>query len=79
VSYYEAEKLAGFDYYPFETLSRIATDNVNKSYLSPYQFASNSPTNKFDPDGKDEIHFHFLGSYTSYGSGGWSRQRACLD
>ena len=35
-----------------------STDNVEKPWLSTYQFASNNPINNVDPDGNDEIHFY---------------------
>lgn len=35
------------------------TDNVNKPWLSPYQFASGNPINYVDGDGNDEIHFYY--------------------
>lgn len=41
-----------------------STDPVTKAWLSPYQFSSNNPVNMLDPDGKDEIHFHFYTTYT---------------
>jgi RHS repeat-associated protein len=37
----------------------LSTDRVSKPWLSPYQFSANNPVNNVDPDGKDEIHFHF--------------------
>ncbi|PDS21705.1 hypothetical protein B0A78_13930 [Flavobacterium columnare NBRC 100251 = ATCC 23463] len=36
-----------------------STDNVEKPWLSTYQFASNNPINNVDPDGNDEIHFYY--------------------
>ncbi len=36
-----------------------STDNVEKPWLSPYQFAGNDPANHIDPDGNDEIHFYY--------------------
>jgi hypothetical protein len=36
-----------------------STDNVEKPWLSPYQFADNNPANNVDSDGNDEIHFFY--------------------
>jgi hypothetical protein len=36
-----------------------STDNVEKPWLSPYQFADNNPVNNVDADGNDEIHFYY--------------------
>ena len=36
-----------------------STDRVANPWISPYQFASNNPVNNVDPDGNDEIHFHY--------------------
>ena len=34
-------------------------DNINKPWLSQYQFASGNPINYVDGDGNDEIHFYY--------------------
>lgn len=35
------------------------TDNINKPWLSQYQFSSGNPINYVDGDGNDEIHFYY--------------------
>lgn len=37
----------------------LSLDAVRKPWMSPYAFAGNNPVNNVDPDGKDDIHFHF--------------------
>jgi RHS repeat-associated protein len=38
----------------------LSTDPVVKPWLSSYQYASDNPVNLADPDGSDEIHFHYM-------------------
>ncbi len=49
----------------------FAVDAKDKPWISPYNFVSNSPTNRIDPDGKDDIHFYFITTTTvkTYGIG----------
>lgn len=37
-----------------------STDNIEKPWLTPFQFAANNPVNNIDPDGNDEIHFSYV-------------------
>ncbi|WPV66721.1 RHS repeat-associated core domain-containing protein [Chitinophaga sp. LS1] len=41
-----------------------STDPIVKPWISTYQFAGDNPVNNLDPDGNDEIHFHYF--TTSY-------------
>jgi RHS repeat-associated protein len=34
-------------------------DKVTRPWMSPYVYSADNPVNNIDPDGKDEIHFHF--------------------
>jgi RHS repeat-associated protein len=40
----------------------LSTDPVDKSYITPFNFSRNNPTNFLDPDGEDEIHFYYTTS-----------------
>ncbi|RXK86142.1 scabin-related ADP-ribosyltransferase [Filimonas effusa] len=44
----------------------FSTDAKEKPHLSPYNFVQNNFPNKIDPDGNDDIHFHFLTKITGF-------------
>ena len=53
----------GYDFgtriYDPRTGTWLSTDPANKPWISPYEYAANNPVNVTDPDGKDDIHFHY--------------------
>ena len=38
----------------------FSMDPIYKGHISPYNFSANNPVNIVDPDGQDEIHFHYV-------------------
>ena len=48
--------------YDPRTVTWFSVDPAQNKHadLTPYNFAGNNPVNRVDPDGKDDIHFHFL-------------------
>ncbi len=47
----------------------FSTDAKGKPHLTPYNFVQNNSPNKIDPDGNDDIHFHFTTRTIAYTSG----------
>jgi RHS repeat-associated protein len=55
----------------------FSVDSKERSYVSPYDYTSNNPTNRIDPDGNDDIHFYFKTTATYTKVGDPSRPASC--
>jgi RHS repeat-associated protein len=55
----------------------FSVDSKERSYESPYDYTSNNPTNRIDPDGNDDIHFYFRTTATYSRVGDPRRPASC--